>query len=111
MLQQPAFLSSQLTCSDSLAERVGQDAQVKLKVKLSHYSAPIRTGRYMSGMSAHQHHHRHHQDQQDMQAPYQHRRGKGPVHVETPMGEEVVPDMNIVNRAKAEDLNRKVQYQ
>jgi len=31
--------------------------------------------------------------------------------VETPMGEEVVPDMNIVNRAKAEDLNRKVQYQ
>jgi len=27
------------------------------------------------------------------------------------MGEEVVPDMNVVNRAKAEDLNRKVQYQ
>ncbi|KAF5827256.1 hypothetical protein DUNSADRAFT_1063 [Dunaliella salina] len=31
--------------------------------------------------------------------------------VETPMGEQVVPDMNIVNRAKAEDLNRKVQYE
>jgi len=33
------------------------------------------------------------------------------VQVETPMGEEVVPDMSIVNRAKTEDLNRRVQYQ
>jgi len=27
------------------------------------------------------------------------------------MGEDIVPDINIVNRAKIEDLNRKVQYQ
>ena len=31
--------------------------------------------------------------------------------VDTPMGESVVPDMNVVNRAKVEDLNRRVQYQ
>lgn len=27
------------------------------------------------------------------------------------MGEEIVPDMNIVNRARTEDLDRRVQYQ